>query len=107
MYSRGHGDEQHVRGSEEDVRAVTQPDVPQRVHDEHTNSHQQGEDTQSQLAPQSPAHRQVAHQQRRQSPCGPAELLEIHLYVKPAGQSEASRSMTCSQKLREKLASRP
>lgn len=67
MYSRGHSDEQHVRGSEEDVKAVTQPDVLQHVHDEHTHCHQQGEDTQSQLPPHRPAHGKVTHQESCQS----------------------------------------
>lgn len=86
LYLRSHSDKQHVRGPEEDVRAVTQPDVPQCVHDEHTHGHQQGEDTQSQLPPHGPAHGQVAHQQSCQSPCGPQntdallEILFIHRF---------------------------
>lgn len=63
LSSRGHGDEQHVRGSEEDVGAVAHPDVPQHVHEEDAGGHQHGEQAEGQLAPQRPADGEVAHQQ--------------------------------------------
>lgn len=70
MYSRGYSDEQHVHGPEEDVGAVAQPDVGHCVHGEDAGGHEQGEHAQRQLPPHGPAHRDVPHDQRCQSPCG-------------------------------------
>lgn len=57
LHLRGHSYKQHVRSSEDNVRAVTQPDVPQCVHDEHTDRHQHGQGAQGQFPPQIPMHR--------------------------------------------------
>lgn len=75
-YSRGYSDEKHVHGPEEDVGAVAQPDVGQCVHDEDAGGHEQGEDAQRQLPPHGPAHWDVSHDQRCQSPCGRARCKE-------------------------------
>lgn len=72
LYSRCHGDEQHVSGSEDDVGAIAHPDVVRRVHDEEAGGHQHGVEAQGQLAPQRPGDGQVSHQQRRQRSWGPA-----------------------------------
>ena len=64
---RADGGELHVKGFEEDVACIADPDVVRQIHQEHGPSNQEREDPQDQLPPHRPLQSGVA---RNNCGCG-------------------------------------
>lgn len=68
-FLRCYSDEQHVGGSEDHVRGVTDPDVPDRVHDIHRKSDDNGENAEREFAPHCPRHLNQSYTESSKGTC--------------------------------------
>lgn len=79
-FLRCYSDEQHVGSSEDHVRGVTDPDVPDRVHDIHRKSDDNGENAEREFAPHCPRHLNQSYTESSKGTCSKINKL-INKYI--------------------------